>query len=79
MMPPTISIGDGVCGAPTLSFLSNEEKAEFNSCNGDANKNGVNDYVEKVLPNSKVILEADSLKYGYNNVAPLKVRVVSEN
>jgi hypothetical protein len=59
-----------------LSFLSDEEKDEFNSCNGDENKNGVNDYIEKVLPSAKVVLESDSLKYNYNKLANLKLKIV---
>ncbi|MDD3145600.1 MAG: hypothetical protein PHV23_05865, partial [Candidatus Gracilibacteria bacterium] len=69
MMPPTISISDGACGP---SLLTNEEKTELNSCNGDVNKNGVNDCIENKLSLGSISLEADSNKYYYNKQVELR-------
>ncbi|MDD2907859.1 MAG: VCBS repeat-containing protein [Candidatus Gracilibacteria bacterium] len=69
MMPPTLAISDGACG-PAL--LSNEEKAELNSCSGDVNKNGVNDCIENKLSVGSISLESDSDKYYYNNNVELR-------
>ncbi|MDR0772570.1 MAG: hypothetical protein LBF15_06290 [Candidatus Peribacteria bacterium] len=54
MMPPTIGFGDGTCGSPTLSFISDEEKERFSICNSEyANREGINDCLEDILANPR--------------------------
>lgn len=46
MLPPKIKISDGQCSD---TLLSEEELEQLEICNGDVNKNGVNDCSEKAL------------------------------
>lgn len=63
MLPPTIKISDGDCWT---SLLSEEEIEEYNECNGDINKNAINDCIEKSLSAWSLSLEADTNRYYYN-------------
>ncbi|MDD2870584.1 MAG: VCBS repeat-containing protein [Candidatus Gracilibacteria bacterium] len=89
MMPPTISISEGVCGSTLLTdeggvfqdanFLSDSEKQEVLQCNGDVDKNGVNDCIEKNLTGGYLELSADSDKYYYNSNALLKATILDKD
>lgn len=73
MMPPTISLWDWDCWPSILDLLSDDEIAELNSCNGDFDKNWINDCIEsKLWDNGILELSADSEKYFYNKNADLK-------
>ena len=73
MMPPSIWISDGICGP---SLLSDEEQEELEACNGDVNKNGVNDCLEnKIWNDGSIELISDSEKYFYNKTAQLKAKI----
>ncbi|NDK10028.1 VCBS repeat-containing protein [Candidatus Gracilibacteria bacterium] len=69
MLPPTIEIGQGSCGYDTL-FLSEDERAEIFACDGDVNKNGINDCIEGKLQGGslKNITDADRYYYGSSGV-----------
>ncbi len=64
MLPPTIWISEWHCGT---SLLTEEEEEEYYTCNGDVNKNGVNDCIEWKLSWWSLDLSADSGWYGYNS------------
>jgi hypothetical protein len=48
MLPPKIKIGESSCSMSDL-FLNEEERQELEACQGDANKNGINDCLEAKL------------------------------
>ncbi|MDP2089997.1 MAG: FG-GAP-like repeat-containing protein [Candidatus Gracilibacteria bacterium] len=88
MMPPSISISEGVCGPSIIgesgnllesSFLSDEERKEVLQCNGDVDKNGINDCIEQKLSGAKLELSSDSEKYFYNKNAILKAEIKDKN
>ncbi len=69
MLPPTISLSDGVCWP---SLLSSEEREELMECSGDVDKNGINDCLEQKLWTWAILeLNSDSEKYYYNKTASL--------
>ena len=77
MLPPTITLSDGVCWP---SLLTVEEKEEIALCNWDANKNGINDCIESKLWDDWVLeLNSDSSKYLYNKNAELKATIKDKN
>lgn len=65
MLPPKIKIGQGSCGYDTL-FLDEDEREELFACDGDVNKNGVNDCIEDELADGSLRLETDAQRYFYN-------------
>ena len=72
MLPPTIWISEGHCGT---SLLTEEEEEEYNTCNGDVNKNGVSDCIEWKLADWNLALSADADWYGYNSWWNLSVEI----
>jgi len=76
MLPPTISISEGVC-SPNL--LSDNERAEILSCNGDVNKNGINDCIESKLENGNIDLSSDAGVYYYNKSGTLLAKIKDQN
>lgn len=71
-LPPTISIWEWACGP---SLLTKEEQELLHVCQGDVNKNGINDCIEWKLTDGSLELESDSSKYHYNSVGTLWVSV----
>lgn len=65
MLPPKIKIGQGSCGYDTL-FLDEEEREELLECEGDVNKNGINDCLEGKLTGGSLTLQSDAGRYFYN-------------
>ena len=71
MLPAHIWISEWQCGWQTL-FLSDEEKDIYEQCDGDVNKNGVNDCIENNLSDWVIDLTSDTDKYYYNKTGTLK-------
>ena len=65
MLPPKIKIGQGSCGYDTL-FLDEEEREDLLACEGDVNKNGINDCLEGFLAGGSLSLESDAGRYFYH-------------
>ena len=64
MMPPSISISEWVCWPDLLTI---DEQEEIRSCNGDVDKNWINDCIENKLWDAWILeLESGSEKYYYN-------------
>jgi len=72
MLPPSIWISEWQCGT---SLLSEEEEEEYNSCNGDVNKNGVSDCIEWKLSWGNLDLSTDAGWYSYNSWWNLSVEL----
>jgi len=66
MLPPTIGISEGSCSTSHFS-LSEEESEELRACQGDLNKNGVNDCLESKLTAGSLSLMSDAGRYYYNS------------
>jgi len=71
MLPAHIWISEWQCGWQEL-FLSDEEKETYEQCNGDVDKNGVNDCIENNLVDGVIDLTSDTDKYYYNKAGTLK-------
>ena len=65
MLPARIGISEGQCSGKTL-FLTPDEQDVINQCNGDVNKNGVNDCIENNLGDAHLELSSQADKYFYN-------------
>ena len=72
MLPPTISLSGWTCG-PEL--LSDNEREELVLCNGDVNKNGINDCIESKLENGTIDLVSDSQVYYYGKSGTLVAKI----
>ncbi|MCP4522890.1 MAG: hypothetical protein GY828_01590, partial [Candidatus Gracilibacteria bacterium] len=79
MLPPKITVNESSCG-PTLDLLHDEEKDYIKQCNGDTDKNSINDCVEKNLEGGSLQLHSDSQKYNFDSSGKISVSVLdSEN
>ena len=74
MLPPTIGIWASSCGNSEI-FLSEQERAEYKACDGDYDKNGVNDCLEDKLKNWYITLQSDAGKYYYNTSGNLAAQI----
>lgn len=71
MLPPTLSISASSCGDETL-FLDEDERDRYESCDGDVNKNGVNDCIEHTLNDGTLELVSDAQRYYYHTSGTLE-------
>ncbi len=76
MLPPKISISDWECWE---NLLSEEEIEELDECDGDINKNAVNDCIETRLKAGSLNLESDSNRYYYNKSWTLRASIKDKN
>jgi len=75
MLPPAITISEWTCW---VTLLSPVERDEFEQCNWDVNKNGVNDCIEKKFDWWKIILSSDASNYYFQKSGKLTAKVVDK-
>lgn len=78
MLPPKIKISQGSCGYDTL-FMDEEEREELFACEGDVNKNGINDCIESQLARGSLKLESNAGRYFYNTPGYLTTQILDAN
>jgi hypothetical protein len=69
MLPPKISISQWQC---SNSLFTKEELETLEQCDGDVNKNGINDCLESSLQAGSIELDSDAPKYMYNTAGTIR-------
>ncbi|MCP4523052.1 MAG: hypothetical protein GY828_02425, partial [Candidatus Gracilibacteria bacterium] len=75
MLPPKISVSDSSCG-PTLDLLSEEDRDYIEQCDGDTDKNNINDCVEKKLEGGSLKMRTESQVYNFDSPGNISVSVL---
>ncbi|MDA7494827.1 hypothetical protein N8455_00635, partial [Candidatus Gracilibacteria bacterium] len=78
LLPPTISVSEGGCGS-SLGLLSDEDREYLEECEGDVNKNAINDCIENKLNGGSLVLFSDGDRYYYNSPGVLTAHLVDSN